>query len=80
MNVIPKHDFMTKLNRFVHLNKSICFVINVVLTCVMSGEQMAPHKRLRTQVTVATSLLSPKIVDACADLTKLLFLCSSGMR
>ena len=35
---------MTKSNRFVHLNKCIRFIHKCCpKTCVMSGEQMAPH-------------------------------------
>ena len=33
--------------------------------------QILMSRRLRSKIPVATSLLSPKIVDACADLTKL---------
>ena len=36
-----------------------------------SPAQILMSRRLRLKIPVATSLLSPKIVDACADLTKL---------
>ena len=36
-----------------------------------SPAQILMSRRLRSKIHVATSLLSPKIVDACADLTKL---------
>ena len=36
-----------------------------------SPSQIMMSRRLRSKISVATSLLSPKIVDACADLTKL---------
>ena len=36
-----------------------------------SPAQILMSRRLRSKIPVATSLLSPKIVDACADLTKL---------